>query len=240
MNYLIIVAGGNGERMSSKDNKIFLEIEDRSIIYWTLKAFEKNSTINAVVVSARVDDQEKLKDIIAENNFKKVIGIVSAEKSRQESVLKALVWLKAKARKDDLVGVHNAANPFVLQKEIKDVFTAARIHRAALLAHPARDTIKITSNGNSVNYTPMRTSCWCAQTPQVASYQDLLEASMKAKNENFIGTDDTQLLEIIKIKSKVIPCSRYNFKITFPEDLILAKEILLKFRKEDEICLESD
>ena len=238
MNYLIVVAGGNGGRMSIKGNKIFLEIDNKPIIYWTLKAFEENSTIDAIVVSARVDDKEKIEDIIVKNHFKKVIGIVPAEKSRQESVLKTLIWLKPKAKNDDLVGIHNAANPFVLRKEIRDVFAAARIHRAALLAYPARDTIKITNENNSVDYTPMRAFCWCAQTPQVAFYKDLLKASEKAKKENFVGTDDTQLLEMIKIKSKIIPCSRYNLKITFPEDLDLAKKILPIFRKEDEICSE--
>ena len=56
---------------------------------------------------------------------------------------------------------------------------------------------------------------------------------MMAQDKNFTGTDDTQLLEMIGIKPKVVPCSRYNFKITFPEDLTLAKEILPIFMKEN-------
>ena len=235
MNYLIIAAGGSGERMRSKDNKVFLKINNKQVLYWTLKIFEENSTIDEIIISARVNDQEKIKDIIAKNNIKKVVAIVSAGKLRQETVLNALDWLKTKAKKNDLIGIHNAANPFVLHKEIEDVFAAALRYRAALLAHPARDTVKITDGDNLVINTPIRKFCWYAQTPQVAFYGDLVRAFATAQNKNFIGTDDTQLLEMIGIKPKVISCSRYNFKITFPEDLALARKLLPIFIKEDKL-----
>ena len=74
--------------------------------------------------------------------------------------------------------------------------------------------------------TPIRKFVWSAQTPQVGKLEDLLTAFKKAEKDNFLGTDDTQLLERIGIKIKVVPCSKDNFKITFPEDLILAEKIL--------------
>jgi 2-C-methyl-D-erythritol 4-phosphate cytidylyltransferase len=235
MNYLIVAAGGSGERMKSRDNKIFLKIKNKEILYWTLKIFEESSIIDGIVISARNIDQEKIKDIISKNNFKKVMSVISSGTTRQETVLSALTWLKTKAKKSDLVGIHNAANPFVLHQEIESVFTAAREHRAALLAHPARDTVKIINENNIVVNTPIRRFCWYAQTPQVAFYGDLSAAFAMAQDKNFTGTDDTQLLEMIGIKPKVIPCSRYNFKITFPEDLALAKKLLPIFMKEDKL-----
>lgn len=234
MNYLIIVAGGNGKRMKSKDNKIFLKVKNKPIIYWTLKDFEQSPMIDAIVISARVEDHEEIKDIIDKNHIKKIMAIVPAGKTtRQEGTLNALSLLKTKAKKTDLIGIHNAVNPFVLHREIKDVFNAALKHRSSLLAYPARDTVKITTKENKVNYTPVRTSCWYAQTPQVAFFGDLLTAFAAAQEKGFIGTDDAQLLEMIGVKPKVIPCSRYNFKITFPEDLILAEKLFLDFTKEN-------
>jgi len=235
MNYLIIVAGGNGERMKSKENKIFLKIKNKPIIYWTFKAFEESSVIDSIIVCARTDDLKKLKNIINKYHFKKVIKLIPAEKSRQETTMSTLLWLKTKAKKDDLIGIHNAVNPFVSRREIEDVFTAARKHRAALLAYPARDTVKVTNGNNLVDNTPIRNSCWYAQTPQVAFYRDLFKAFVKARDENFVGTDDTQLLEKVEIKAKIISCSRYNFKITFPEDLILARRIMSVFMKENKL-----
>jgi 2-C-methyl-D-erythritol 4-phosphate cytidylyltransferase len=233
MNYLIIVAGGNGERMKSKGNKIFLKIRNKEIIYWTLKVFEKSPIIDAIVVSAKISDQEKIKNIISKNHIKKVIGIVNGGKVRQETVENSLNWLKTKAKRKDLIGIHNAANPFVLQQEIKDVFRAAKVNRAALLARKASDTVKITNGNNLVSHTPIRESCWYAQTPQAALYGDLVRAFDTAKNKKFIGTDDAQLLEMIGIRAKIVPCSTNNLKITFPTDLILAKKILPIFIKEN-------
>jgi 2-C-methyl-D-erythritol 4-phosphate cytidylyltransferase len=233
MNYLIIAAGGNGERMKSEGNKIFLKINKKEILYWTLKVFEKSPIIDAIIISAKISDQEKIKDIIAKNKIKKIIAIVPAGKLRQDTVLSSLNWLKAKAKINDLIGIHNAANPFVLPQEIKNVFVAAQEYHAALLAHPARDTIKITNGENLVSHTPIRKSCWHAQTPQVAFYGDLVAAFKTAQDKNFTGTDDTQLLEMIGIKPKIIPCSRYNFKITFPEDLAMAKKLLPLFMEEE-------
>src|ERR1035437_6541095 len=98
MNYLIIAAGGSGQRMGHKDNKIFLKINNKEVLYWTLKIFEENSIIDAIIVSARVDDHKKIKDIIQKNHIKKVIAVVSAGKSRQETVSNALDWLKTRAK----------------------------------------------------------------------------------------------------------------------------------------------
>lgn len=226
MNYLIIVAGGNGKRMKLPINKIFVNIDNKPIIYWTLRAFEKNKIIDKIVISARKQDIKKIKSIVKKYQFKKIIGIVEANHSRQDSTYLVLKWLKEKLRPNDLIGVHNAVNPFVTEEEIVGVFEAAKKHKAALLAHPARDTVKITNAIGVVEKTPLRQFCWYAQTPQVSIFSLLWTAFNKAKTDNFQGTDDTQLLEKIGIKAKIIPCSNFNFKITFQEDLIMAKRIL--------------
>lgn len=237
MNYLIVCSGGSGERVGAKNNKIFLKIKNKEIIYWTLKIFEENPAIDAILVSTRLGDIKRIKDIIRKHGFKKVIEVIPGGKSRQETTMNSLMWLKTKVKNDDLIGIHNAANPFVSNKEIKNVFADALKHRAALLAYPARDTVKIVDDSNLVDHTPVRKSCWYAQTPQVAFYGDLLKAFTVAQDKNFTGTDDTQLLEMIGIKPKIVPCSRYNFKITFPEDLFLAEKLLPFFTKEDKLSV---
>ncbi len=226
MNYLIIVAGGNGTRMKLPINKIFVKIDNKPIIYWTLKAFEDNKTVDKIIISARKIDIAKIKQIIKKNGFRKIMGLVEANHSRQDSTFLVLKWLQDKLKPNDLIGVHNAVNPFVSDKEIMSVFEAARKHGAALLAHPARDTVKITNGDGTVKETPLRQLCWYAQTPQVSRFSHLWNAFNKARDDSFLGTDDTQLLEKVGINAKIIPCSNYNFKITFQEDLIMAKRIL--------------
>jgi len=231
MNYLIITAGGKGKRSRLNCNKIFTDLNNRPLIYWTLKIFEDNQIVNKIIISVKKDDIKKINTIIKKHQFKKILIIIEADQSRQESIFTVLKWLKSKADKKDLIGIHNAVNPFVSEKEIRQVYKAAKEYKAALLANLAKDTVKISNEENIVEFTPLRKFSWCAQTPQVANFGDLWEAFIKADEDKFTGTDDTQLLERIGIKARIVPCSYLNFKITYPEDLILASEVLKSFFK---------
>ena len=231
MNWLIVVAGGKGNRMSLGFNKALAKIGAHPIIYWTLKAFEKSKSIDRIIVSARKEDIDDVHSIIKKYNFKKTKDVIKASFSRQDSTFTILNTFKSQIRDDDLVGIHNAVNPFVSQKEIKDVYSKAKVHGAALLAIPAKDTIKIADKNGLIDTTPLREFCWLAQTPQVANFKNLLRAFGKAKEESFTGTDDAQLLERVGIKPKIVPCSSKNIKVTYDEDLLMAKEILRTFYK---------
>lgn len=231
MNWLIVVGGGKGKRMSLGFNKIFAPLNNFPLLYWTLQVFEKNRVIDNIIISASEKDIKKIKSIIRKYNIKKVKEVVKASDSRQNSTFDVLKRLKSQMGKRDLVGVHNAVNPFVSVQEIKEVFTSAGKFGAALLAHPAKDTVKISNSRGLVSVTPIRKDCWYAQTPQVATFQNLWRAFSAAESDNFVGTDDTQLLERIGVKVKIVPCSFRNFKITFPEDLMLASQILNNMNK---------
>ncbi|MDO8486704.1 MAG: 2-C-methyl-D-erythritol 4-phosphate cytidylyltransferase [Candidatus Curtissbacteria bacterium] len=226
MNYLIVVAGGKGERMGFGFNKVFVKLGRRPLIYWTLAVFEKSKSIDKIIISAGREDIEKIKKLIKKYKFKKVRDVIGASFSRQESTFVILDALKKQIKGSDLVGVHNGANPFVSNAEISRVFKNAKRYGAALLAQAARDTVKISNDQGRVSHTPLKQYCWYAQTPQVATFADLWRAHSKAKGDNFVGTDDAQLLERVSIKPKIVPCSHMNFKITFPQDLATADYIL--------------
>lgn len=207
-------------------NKVFAKLGKYPILYWTLKAFEKNKVVNNIIISASESDLYKIRAIVKKSKFRKIRDFIPAVSSRQDSTLAVLESLKDRVKKADLVGVHNGVNPFVTEEEIKKVFKNAKLYRAALLAQSARDTVKISDDRGYVKETPLRRNSWYAQTPQVATFENLYKAHKKAKADDFAGTDDAQLLERVGIKPKIVPCSNMNFKITFKEDLATAREIL--------------
>jgi len=231
MNLMIITAGGAGKRMNLGYNKIFAKLDGAPVIVWVLETIEKSSVIDKVVISTKKTDIPRLKKLLENYKFSKLIRIIPSDMSRQASTYRVLRWIKKNGVIFDLVGVHNGVNPFTSLKEIEDVFYSAKKYGAALLAQPARDTVKISDDQNSVSYTPVRKYCWYAQTPQVASFEDLYKAFYKAEKEKFAATDDTQLLERIGIKAKIVPCSNLNFKITYVEDLDLAKSVAKFFKR---------
>ena len=231
MNWLIVVAGGRGQRMDLGFNKVFAKLGKFPLLYWTLLAFEKSKVINNIIVSASEPDIKKIKEIVKKYKFNKVKEIVKASDSRQNSTFAILKAFKPRMRRNDLVGVHNGVNPFVWEDEIRKVYESARVYGAALLAQEAKDTIKIVDKKGLVKKTPLRQYSWYAQTPQVATFANLWKAFLAAEAESFRGTDDAQLLERIGIRPKIVSCSWANIKITFPHDLVAAEQILKIFLK---------
>ena len=65
-----------------------------------------------------------------------------------------------------------------------------------------------------------------AQTPQVFRFPVIWQAHQAARKAGYIGTDDAQLVERLGLPVTVVRGSRYNIKITTPEDLALAEAIL--------------
>ena len=91
-----------------------------------------------------------------------------------------------------------------------------------------RDTIKEVKKNGIVIKTLDREKLWSMQTPQTIKFSIAYKAFSKAFKDNFLGTDDVSLVERIGEKVKIIEGSVYNFKITRPIDLELAKIIVKK------------
>lgn len=226
MNWLIVVAGGSGTRMKASKNKIFLKINQKPLLFWTLKPFQESSVIDKIIISSKDEDQSLIKKIVNKYKFSKVVGYSQSGSLRQDTSFNALKFIKNMCRPNDIIGVHNAANPFVSDNEIKSVYQAAKKFGSALLAHPSISTIKIFDKEGFVSNSPDRQFCYCAQTPQVAKFKILYSSYQNIYKKNLVTTDDSQVLELNGFNPKIVVCSTDNFKITYPKDLLLAKNFL--------------
>src|SRR3989338_2541986 len=102
MNFAIIVAAGKGKRMNSGENKVFLELLNKPMLYHSLKAFQDCSQINEITVVAQKNDFKKINEIKTKHNFTKIKNIVEGGKERQDSVYNGLISIKS-AKNDDIV-----------------------------------------------------------------------------------------------------------------------------------------
>jgi 2-C-methyl-D-erythritol 4-phosphate cytidylyltransferase len=236
MNIAIICAGGNGERMNTRENKIFLKIRGKPLIYYTLKSFAEYGKIDSIVVTINPLYRGRLRRIIAQNRIGKVDSIEKAFDTRQESTYHVIEKLKGKnLPRDSYVIIHNAVNPFVRHCELDECLKAAQDNGAGLLGFRATDTVKIVDSLQFINHTPSRSTVWIAQTPQIIRFDIAVKAFEHAFREGFIATDDTTLVEAIHEKVKFVECSRENFKITYPQDMELAKRVHLTRVKEKRV-----
>lgn len=226
MNYAIIVAAGKGKRMKAAKNKVFLEVAGKPIIYWTILNFEKNPKIDKVVLVTAENDILKLRKIVDKYRFKKILNIIAGGAERQDSSFAGLKYLKENgAENNDIILIHNGANPLIDQKTISKMILAVKNYGAAVCGFLARDTIKEISGG-FVKKTLDREKLWQIQTPQGARFGIFWKAFLKAKAQKFLGTDDMMLVERLGKRIKMVKCLISNIKVTYPEDLEFVKNKL--------------
>jgi len=229
MNTAIIVGAGKGERMNSKINKILLTLAEKPIIYPTIKVFEDSDLIDNIILVINKDDEGEIKNLVRQYNFKKIKKIIEGGKERQDSVYNGLKAIE-NADNEDIILIHNAVNPFVDKKTIKELIEETKTHGAAVAAIKSEDTLKEVNEDNFVAKTLDRSKIWRMQTPQAMKYGLAKKAFEKAYKDNFYATDDVALIERLGEKVKIIETNKENIKITTPEDLQLAEKIKIGAR----------
>ncbi|WP_339148329.1 MULTISPECIES: 2-C-methyl-D-erythritol 4-phosphate cytidylyltransferase [unclassified Sutcliffiella] len=225
MNYQVIVlAAGQGKRMKAGKNKQFIELEGKPVIIHTLSAFEEDPYCDQIKLVINDKEKDIFQELFTLYPIKKIKEIIPGGEERQDSVYNGLNSIQSA----EIVLVHDGARPFISQKVIHNLVKKASKEGAAIVGVPVKDTIKRVSSGGVVEETVERSSLWSIQTPQAFRYPILKEAHEKAKMENYLGTDEASLVERIHIPVHIVEGEYENFKLTTPEDLILAKAFLQK------------
>jgi len=234
MNIAVVCAGGNGERMKTKENKIFITIGDKPLIYYTLKTFSEYDKVDGIIITAGRENIGRLEELIPMYGIEKVLSVDEAYRTRQASTYHVIEKLKKlNLSTESYLLIHNAVNPFVRHSELDECLGAAQQFGASLLGFEATDTVKIVKGGDHfIDHTPNRASLWIAQTPQIIRFDNAVKAFEIGSERGIVATDDTTLVEAIHEQVKFVSCSRENFKITYPQDLELASRILTKRVKE--------
>lgn len=221
----VIVAAGNSTRMGASCPKQFLPLLGVPAVVRTLMAFDRTETVSSVVVVCRAEDTARMRTLMGEWGIRKVCAVVPGGESRQESVAAGLEAVPAEA---GYVAVHDGARALIRPEEIdacvRDCFETG----ASALGVPVKDTIKVVDSGHRVLSTPDRSTLWAVQTPQIFEKSVYLHALEEARRRGGNYTDDCQLAERIGIPVHLCEGSYENIKLTTPEDLCLAEEILRK------------
>ncbi|KPU42657.1 2-C-methyl-D-erythritol 4-phosphate cytidylyltransferase 1 [Oxobacter pfennigii] len=223
----VVVAAGKGKRMGAEVNKLFLEINNKPVLAYTLEAFESSQYVDSIIIAANENEMDYIKkDIIDRykiNKIKKSISLVAGGEIRQQSIIKGLSELKGAC---DIIVTHDGARPLVTSQIIDLSVEEAEKYGAAACAVPLKDTIKVVDEEGFVLSTPERATLYAIQTPQTFKFDILFSAHREAVKNEFIGTDDTVLVERLGFKIKLFSGSYENIKVTTPEDIYIAEAIL--------------
>jgi 2-C-methyl-D-erythritol 4-phosphate cytidylyltransferase len=226
--FVIIPAAGIGTRMAVGSHaaapKQFLSIGGVPVLIRTVMAFLEVPSIDAVCVAVRGAERDRVEAQIRDFKLGPRVHMVEGGSNRQESVSNALMALECD--ENDVVLVHDAVRPLIDGPTIERTIEAIARDGAAIVGLPALDTIKQverTAEGAIITATIPRERVVLAQTPQGATFGNLLRAFAEAESDGFEGTDEASLLERAGVEVVVVPGSPRNFKITQPGDIELAE-----------------
>src|SRR5579875_2717745 len=209
---VIIPAAGLGTRMGRSapekegiSRKQFMLLNGSPILIHTIRKFVSSPSVS---------------EMFQAQKFSKPVRMVSGGETRQQSVENALNSI---GEDTDLVAVHDAVRPFVERELIEKVIREASETGAAILGIVPVDTVKQVHR-NKVRATIPRERLILTQTPQVFRLGLLRQAFERARQDLFIGTDESSLVERLEeVEVSVVPGTDRNIKITKPSDMELAR-----------------
>jgi 2-C-methyl-D-erythritol 4-phosphate cytidylyltransferase len=226
---VILPAAGLGTRMgkgasekAGTSRKQFMLLDGSPILMHTVRKFVASDRVGVVVVAVRGEDMEWVGEMLAEEFKGGRVRVVEGGNSRQESVENAL---RSLGPEYEMVAVHDAVRPFIDLETIHKVFDEAAETGAAIVGVPAVDTVKQVTRGTThvkVRATLPREKLVMAQTPQVFRYDLLLRAFETARQDGFLATDESSMVERLDVEVSVVPGTDRNIKITKPTDMELA------------------
>ena len=230
---VILPAAGLGTRMGKNSaekagtsRKQFMLLEGSPILLHTVRKFAASPRVAQIVVAVRLEDLQWVGGLLAREFPGPRVQVVVGGDSRQESVQNALKLVEPDT---DLVAVHDAVRPFIDLETMNKVFDEAAETGAAIVGVPAVDTVKQVIRGTShvrIRATLPREKLVMAQTPQVFRHELLVRAFQAARDDGFVGTDESSMVERLDVEVSVVPGSDRNIKITKPGDMELANLFL--------------
>ena len=220
----IIAAGGRGTRMGGERPKQHLLLGGLTILQRTVAAFDRSERIDEIVLVVPRGPSTWAPEVTIAHGTP--LRIVVGGARRQDSVALGFAAVSADCA---VVVIHDAARPFCASEVIARAIASAERHGAAIAAIETYDTVKQlapdTGDGRFVGRTLAREAIVLAQTPQ-AFRRDVLADAIRLGRGGVDATDEASLAERAGHRVALVDGDPRNIKITTPDDLITAKQIV--------------
>ena len=212
---VIIVAGGKGLRVGGDIPKQFQPIGGKPMLMRTIEAFYNFDYRMRIVVVLPEQFRDFWSELCEKHKFDITHTIVNGGETRFHSVKNGL----SEISEDEIVGIHDAARPFVSKEVIGRCYREAFDFRCGIIpVIEEKNSVRILTGYESKPFD--RDRIRLVQTPQVFPADLLKNAYETPYREEF--TDDASVAEDDGIQIKLVEGDEKNIKITTPFDLELA------------------
>jgi 2-C-methyl-D-erythritol 4-phosphate cytidylyltransferase len=215
----VVVAGGTGSRFGSQ--KQFLLLDGKPVVAWSVDAARTVADGIVVVVPERSGPSAAPAPSAHDLG---VDVVVTGGPTRSHSVRAGIAAVPAEA---SVILVHDAARPLASAALFASVVEALGEDGVdgIIPTVPVNDTLKRTADGQ-VRSTVDRAGIVSVQTPQAFEAAALRAAHADGGE----ATDDAGLLEALGATVHTVPGEPRNFKLTHPDDLVMAEALVQRDR----------
>ena len=214
----IIVAGGTGTRMGSSIPKQFMLLNDKPILYYSIKAFLEADDEMKVIVVLPVEYFDMGMEVMDAYFDKNRIQLVEGGPTRFHSVKNGLQLVED----ESIILVHDGVRCLIKPALINECIAVAEKTGTAIPVLPSKDSVRILDG--ELNNSMERNRVMLVQTPQAFHSKVLLPAYEIEHKEKF--TDEASVVDAFGIKLTLVRGDEHNIKITTPLDLSLASFLL--------------
>jgi 2-C-methyl-D-erythritol 4-phosphate cytidylyltransferase len=216
--YAVIVAGGSGKRMGGTTPKQFLLINNKPVLYYTLRAFLNAFGDIQIVLVLPVDYTDMGQEIIDAYFDKDRIRIAAGGDTRFQSVKNGLQLVE----EDSMIFIHDGVRCLLTENLIHRCYANAVETGTAIPVITSKDSVRIVHEEG--NDAIDRNKVMLVQTPQTFHSKILLPAFQIDYKEKF--TDEASVVEAFGLKVTLVEGEENNIKITTPVDLVIAEKII--------------
>lgn len=213
--------------MGSELPKQMLELLGKPVLRRTVELFMDQPFKVGIIISINPSIKDMWLEYCRSNNFVFPHILITGGLTRFHSVKKAMKYLPDGA----LVAVHDGVRPLMKKEHVSAVFDIAEDYPAVVPVLPVADSMRVLPDGNADAgnlfagaVTVDRSRYRLVQTPQIFHTEVLKKAYATAYDPEF--TDDASVVEKCGVPLHFCAGSRFNIKLTAPEDMELARAVL--------------
>lgn len=210
MNIGVILAAGASERFQSKVHKQYLKLNGKEVIYYSISAMQEAKCFDKII--AVVDEEEYKSGYIA-NKYN--VLCIPGGVTRNCSIKNALDYIRENFSADRVL-FHDCARPIIKGSTFSKFISLLEDYNGISMCTPIVDSL-VTTKGDFVN----RKDYYLIRTPEAFDFNTLYQDFDETKA-------DTAIINQLKERSKIhlFQNNQFDFKITYPEDLFLAEQLM--------------
>jgi len=219
---IVVLAAGAGSRVGAERNKVLLELDGVPLLAHSVRTALAVEDVHRIVVVVRPEDREEIAAALAPYLGTHDLWLVDGGSERHDSESRALETLRAEIEGGEIavVAIHDGARPLATPTMFRTAIDVAARHGAAV---PCVEVTGLVDRGG----VPTTGDLVAVQTPQAFRAPELLEAYTRAARDGFVGTDTAACIErYADLAIQTFDGEPANLKVTFPEDLALATELV--------------